>query len=236
VALPPPPVAQATARRSRARLWLILGLVGALVVALCGGGGGVAIWAIVSQLAPSQAGETVLLQDSLLGPSRPWPSQANQCEYVPTGYLVEGAWCVAAEGPFDAVDISVTLRPIAGAVGGSYGIVFRQREGQHGYLFDISPAGVWRFAKVSASVVAPDSPNVETFVWPTRDRNLHVGNAANTILVRAVGGHFTFYANNVRLGEATDTDSDRFDAGGIGLAASPGAEAVFSGLLVTRPR
>src|SRR5436309_2783202 len=38
------------ARRSRRRLWLILGLVGALVLAICGSGGGILYWAITSQL------------------------------------------------------------------------------------------------------------------------------------------------------------------------------------------
>src|SRR5262249_40212456 len=63
----------APVKQSRRRLWLVLGLVGALVLALCGGCAGTLYWAIASQLAPSQRGETVLFQDTLLDATGAWP-------------------------------------------------------------------------------------------------------------------------------------------------------------------
>src|SRR5689334_12318416 len=60
-------------KQSRRRLWLALGLVGALALALCGGCAGTLYWAISSQLAPSQTGATILFQDTLLDSTSAWP-------------------------------------------------------------------------------------------------------------------------------------------------------------------
>jgi hypothetical protein len=129
------------ARKSKRRLWIILGVVGALLLAVCGGCGDILYWAISSQLAPKQAGETVLFQDSLLDSTGAWPFQENHCGYVSTGYLVNGASCIANAGPFDDLDISVTVHQINGSVAGFYGVMFRQHDGQNAYIFDISTDG-----------------------------------------------------------------------------------------------
>jgi hypothetical protein len=227
-----PPLAR-PARQSRRRLWLILGLVGALLLTLCGGCGGVLYWAIASQLAPSQANEALLLQDSLLDSNGALPFLENHCGYVSEGYLVDGASCIANAGPFDDIDISVTVRQISGSVNGFYGIMLRQHDGQNAYIFDISTDGSWRFQKITANSFFPDTPNREIFVLPTRDQYLHAGRT-NTLLVRAIGGHFTFYGNNFKLGEVDD--SGGYSSGGIGLVATQGARAAFTKLLVTRPK
>ena len=234
---PSTPGAQGAKPRNRRRLWLILGLLGALLLALCGGCGGVLYWAVASQLAPNQANEAVLLQDDLLNTTGAWPFQENHCGYVSSGYLVNGASCVANAGPFDDIDISVTVRQISGAVNGSYGVIFRQHDGQHdgqnAYIFDISTAGEWRFWKMTANSLFPDQPNLTFFVLRTPDQYIHSGGSANTLFVRAIGGHFTLYANNFKQGEVDD--SGGYSSGGVGLVATDGARAAFTKLLVTRP-
>jgi hypothetical protein len=231
-AAPPPQ----QVKQSRRRLWLVLGLVGALVLALCGGCAGTLYWAISSQLAPSQTGATILFQDTLLDSTSAWPNRQSECGYVTAGYLVNGAWCLADAGPFDNVDISVTVRQIEGAQAGFYGILFRQHDGQNAYVFDVSTDGSWTFQNISPIDLFPESPKHEIFVYPQRDQFIHTGGAANTLLVRAIGHHFTFFANNLKLGEADDTDSEPYTSGYLGLASTQGAQAAFTNLLVTRPR
>ena len=85
-----------------------------------------------------------------------------------------------------------------------------QHDGQNAYLFYISADGSWRFQKISPTDLFPESPKHEIFVYPKRDRFVHAGGTTNTLLVRAVGHHFTFFANNLKLGEADDTDSETY--------------------------
>lgn len=231
--LPPAPGASGTPPRSRRRLWLILGLVAALLLAVCGGCGGTLYWAIASQLAPGQRGVTVLLRDSLLDSTGAWPYQANQCGYVSSGYLVNGATCVASAPTFDDFDLSVTVRQTDGSAPGFYGILFRQNDGLNGYAFDISTAGQWGFQRISPNELFPDQPNREIFVYPKKDPYIHSGGATNTLFIRAIGGRFTFYANNLKLGEVADNDP--LTSGHLGLTATAGAQATFTNLLVTRP-
>jgi hypothetical protein len=221
-------------KRNRRRLWLILGLVGALVLAICGSGGGVLYWAITSQLAPNQASETVLYKSSLHDSNADWPYSLNHCDFLTAGYLVSGGICVASEGPFDDTDISVTVRENNGSQGGFYGLVFRQHDGLNAYIFDISTAGQWRFYKIAANAFFPDKPNEEIFLLPTSDKRIHSGGAANTLLVRVIGGRFTFYANNFKLGEWDDTGG--YASGRVGFIATQGVQAVFTNVLVTKPR
>jgi hypothetical protein len=184
-------------------------------------------------LAPNQANETVLFQDDLLDSTSAWPFQEHLCGYISTGYLVNGGICVASAGSYEDFDLSVTVRQQAGATTGFYGLVFRQHDGQNAYIFDISTNGEWRFWKITANSLFPDEPNRTFFVLPTADPYIHLGGGANTIFVRAVGGHFTLYANNFRLGEVDDSD---YSSGGVGLEASDGAQAVCTHILMTRPK
>ncbi len=220
--------------RNRRRFWLILGLVGALILALCGGCGGTLYWAISSQLAPSQAGATVLYKSSLRDADSAWPSQSDHCVYAAAGYVVDGGVCLGQTSAFDDFDLSVTVAQASGATAGFYGVLFRQHGGLNSYLFDISTAGQWRFRRIAANAYFPDQPNEQIFVLPKSDAFIRTGGATNILLIHAVGGRFTFYANNFKLGEVDD--SGGYASGQVGFIATAGAVAVFTDLLITAPR
>jgi len=184
-------------------------------------------------LAPNQANETVLFQDTLLDSTGSWPFQEHRCGYISTGYLVNGGICLASAGSFENFDLSVTVRQQAAAASGFYGLVFRQHDGQNAYIFDISTAGEWRFWKITANSLFPDEPNRTFFVLPDSDPYIHSGGSANTLLVRAIDGHLTLYANNFKLGEVEDS---AYSSGGFGLGATEGAQAVFTNILITQPK
>jgi len=92
--------------------------------------------------------------------------------------------------------------------------MFRQHEGQNAYIFDISIAAARRFWKMTAQSLFPDQPNRTYFVLRTPDQHIHSGGSANTVFVRAIGGHFTLYATRVcsqkgGILQALDTHNQR---------------------------
>jgi hypothetical protein len=195
-ALPPALSASGPKPRNGRRFWLILGLVGALVLALCAGCSGALYWAISSQLAPSQAGAQVLYKSSLRNADSAWPSHTDHCVYAGAGYFVDGGICLAHTSAMDDFDLSVTVAQASGATAGLYGVLFRQHDGLNAYILDISSDGRWRFRRIAPNAYFPDQPNEQIFILPTRDPFIRAGGAANTLLIHAVGGHFTLYANH----------------------------------------
>ena len=174
---PPAHGASGPKPRNRRRFWLILGLVGALVLALCAGCSGTLYWAISSQWAPSQAGAQVLYKSSLRDADSAWPLQSDHCASAGAGYFVDGGICLAHTSAMDDFDLSFTVAQASGATAGFYGVLFRQHDGLNAYIFDISSDGRWRFRRIAPNAYFPDQPNEQAFIIAD-ERPLHSGGGA----------------------------------------------------------
>ena len=87
-----------------------------------------------------------------------------------------------------------------------YGVAVRKVDWNNYYLFLISGDGYYEFAKYQNGTWSPSD-------W-RKSSAIHTGNATNLIRVECNGTNLSFYANDVKLNDYTDTS---FPSGTIGL-------------------
>lgn len=102
-----------------------------------------------------------------------------------------------------------------------YGLLFRMKDTNNFYLFDITQNGYFRVEKKL------DGKYINLIQWEKSPAiNL---NAVNFIKIEALGKHLALYINKVKVKEIIDTD---FKEGYFGMFASKNVHASFDNLLV----
>ncbi|HEX9068701.1 MAG TPA: hypothetical protein VF807_08020 [Ktedonobacterales bacterium] len=239
-----PPLARPP-RRKRSPLSLIIGIVVASVLVA---GGCVATVAaapgLLSRLAAQRqlgganatpvaslepgAWTHIAYQDSLTSDHGGW--SVTHCRFAGDGYHVSpGYVCFAPAGAFQAAEVTVTVRQLAGDPGVAYGVAVRRVSSGNEYHFIIDSEGDWIFDKIVGGKRAGD------IATGSNVTALHQGlNQPNTMRVRMSGSHFTFFVNGAQVGEASDAT---FTTGELGvfLGTITGTDAVFTNLIVTTP-
>jgi hypothetical protein len=171
--------------------------------------------------------ERVFFQDPLTANTNGWADDGTNCSFHNDGYHVaNGFICFAPAGSFGSVSVSVTTRQIAGPITEFYGLVLRHTSRGNYYLFSIDSNGKWRFSKVVNNTFADILPYVPNSAIH------HGANAVNTLKVRAIGTHFTFFVNGIQVGEADDST---FSDGRCGVDGAGSSEIVFTDFEIALP-
>jgi hypothetical protein len=89
---------------------------------------------------------------------------------------------------FNDLDLRVTARRVSGPLDNQYGVVFRYRDPDNFYFFQISSDGYYSLQK------AKDGEREFISEWNTSDA-IHQGDVANDLRIVARGDEFRFYVN-----------------------------------------
>jgi len=171
--------------------------------------------------------ERVFFQDPLTANTNGWADDGTNCSFHNDGYHVaNGFICFAPAGSFGSVSVSVTTRQVAGPITEFYGLVLRHTSQGNYYLFSIDSNGKWRFSKVVNNTFADILPFVPNSAIH------HGANEVNTLKVRAIGTHFTFFVNGIQVGEADDST---FSDGRCGVDGGGSSEIVFTNFEIALP-
>lgn len=173
--------------------------------------------------------ETVVFSDPLTSatPGHPWPQDSADCFFQGGSYhILTNYICLAPVGITRDANISVQVKQLTNSSINYFGIVFRYRSAQDFYEFRINSNSLWFVDRYSHGTPT-------TLVTYTANAALKPGlSVVNTLLVRAHGAHFQFFANGVELGQL---DDPTYASGEIGLrGASPGpADVAWSNFQMT---
>lgn len=170
--------------------------------------------------------QKVLLQDPLIAKSTMWPQQ-TECAFRADGYHVStNIICYANLDGVENGYLSVTVKELSGSADLSYGVTFRRPSKGDYYSFEIDGSGHWYVYRSTDSILT-------ALVNPTTNAAIKKGlNQENQLQIRAIGSHFEFFANGVKLGAVDDTT---YSKGRFGLGANDQIEVVYTALLLTRP-
>jgi hypothetical protein len=160
-----------------------------------------------------------LLRGNVLG----WPADPAHCYFAADGYHVKGAICVAPFLAITNIELTVTVRFLAGQPENSVGVFFRMQDQNKDNLYAVSltHSGAWLMGKrvEGEPTVLANNEHAEA---------MHAGlTAANTLHLVVRRDTFTLSLNTIVVGGVTDKSCA---SGFIALFAVPGAEAVFSDL------
>jgi len=231
----PPP----TPPRKKSNVGLIVGIVVAAVLVVCGGSLGL-LYAVgklagdASAATPTVSGPTptptptVIYADSLTAGATNMGG-TQHCVSQSDGLHVHDAFaCSAPAGTLTDVDVTVQVKQISGPTTEAYGIEVR-RSSNGWYDFDID--GNSKFVILKCPSATVDCIRLVDF---TASAAINGGlNTTNKLEVRAVGAHFDFYVNDTKVGAADDAD---FPAGQVELGSADKAEVVFTDLKITKPQ
>jgi hypothetical protein len=111
---------------------------------------------------------------------------------------------------FDNFRLDVDVIAVSGTDDHGQGVIFRRTYGIDFYTFEIRPLGAFALWK--------DVGDMHTVIqdWTTSSA-IHTGKATNHLAVVADGTHLTFYVNETKVLEETDTS---ISAGAIGFIVS----------------
>jgi len=109
----------------------------------------------------------------------------------------------------DDVDVEVETTQVSGPDNNDHGLLLRYVDGNNFYRFTISGTGYYSFDKFKDG-------NWDTLVDWTESSAILTGRATNRLRVVCQGATFTFYVNDVRVGQAQDSD---FPSGDVGIEA-----------------
>jgi hypothetical protein len=168
-----------------------------------------------------------IFQDSLSSNSNNWIDDSN-CFFKSGSYhIASGYICYAPTNDVaDAVG-KVTVQQLSGDNTTGYGIVFRRPSQGNYYQFLIDSNGKWAFLKTV-------SGNTTTLADFQANSAIKSGlNTSNTIAVKAVGSNYTFFVNDVQVGQFSDTTFTA--AGSWGLTGSDGLEVVYTNFSLAKP-
>jgi hypothetical protein len=128
---------------------------------------------------------------------------------------------------FDDFRYDVDATQVSGPDDNAYGVIFRYADDRNFYLFAISGDGHASFRKLVDLAWTTIVP------WTEFPGIVTAGAATNHITVVAVGSQFSFYVNNEKLFEASDSS---FSAGGPGVFAGsfsePNVHVAFDNLVI----
>jgi len=89
---------------------------------------------------------------------------------------------------FSDFDLRVRARQVGGADDNSFGVIFRWRNFDNYYRFEISGDGYYRLSKTLEG-------RTETITQWIKSETIHTGNTANEIRIRAQDDQFSFFIN-----------------------------------------
>jgi len=115
---------------------------------------------------------------------------------------------------FDNFRLDADVVAVSGTDDHGQGVIFRKTYASDFYTFEVRPLGTFALWK--------DVGDTHTIIqdWTTSSA-IHTGKAANHLTVIADGSHLTFYVNETKVLEETDTS---ISAGAIGFIVSTYAE------------
>ncbi len=192
---------------------------------------GIALYAYGSHLTGGGSTTTgsVIYKDSMTDSPAGW-TNSGSCTEQSDGYHITGAEvCYAPKdqtGTPSDVTVSVTVRAVTVASGGSYGIAVRRPSPGNFYAFEITADGQWVFYK---AVSGGNSTIIQDF---TSNSAIHTGQTATNVLkITAKGSTFTFYANGTQLGQASDSS---YTSGQVGVDGADNSEVVYTNFEVDK--
>jgi hypothetical protein len=233
----------------------VVAVLGLVLLFLCGSLGLLGTWASLGlpgispretqtalsmpTAAPTLAPEIVLFQDDFSDPASGWPTIQNArggYEYRTDGYhifvheLDAVLWAKTTREDQDA-SISVEAKPITEGTDSYYGLTCRIQDDQNFYYFVVRASGEFTIGKYKNAAFQSLLPEG----WRS-SAAIQKGAQTNRLKADCVGNSLRFYANNVMLAEAADTD---FSSGASGMlvgALDPqGFEALFNHFVITQP-
>lgn len=206
-------------------LVLVLILAAAAGIALVGHGSPSVSGGTVTGAPTTTPGVRVVFSDPLTSNTNGWADD-SYCHFGTGGYHVSNRVCYAPTGSFAATIVSVQASQVSGPINVFYGLVLRRASTGNYYAFQIDSNGKWHFFKVvneKATDIQPYVPNGA----------IHHGLHTNNLLkVRAIGPHFDFYVNGVKVGQADDST---FASGRCGFEVYNSTEVVFSNFVIATP-
>jgi hypothetical protein len=198
------------------------------------------VWAIPSEekeveTTREDGGQKLLYSDDFSDVNSGWATKSSTPETVSTGYedgkyqitvfpkeTVSKSWLTRTFSNF-VMEVEATYE--AGPDNNSYGVILRLSDNEY-YEFKISGTGYYGFDKLQ------DGQWTYLIPW-TQSTAINTGKATNLIKVACEGDKFTFYVNDIKLGDCNDNS---FSSGYIGLAAETleagGAKVSFDNLKV----
>jgi len=207
-------------RRTQNRFRIIAAVITLVVI-----GAVIAVAALTSKSGGTNA-SNVIYSNALTSASSDW-STGGQCNFASDGYHIKNGYiCYAPAGDLADTTATVDVKQLSGSTtAADFGIALRRTSQGNYYQFGIDGNSEWDFGKVVGGTF-------KSLVEPTSNAAIHGGlNSANTLQVVAKGGHFDFFVNGTKVGQADDTT---FASGKSGLYVSDQAEAVFTNLKITK--
>lgn len=116
-----------------------------------------------------------------------------------SGKTGDGFYALLESRKFRDFDLRVTTRQIAGDDDNAYGVVFRQRDADTYYVFEISGDGYYRLTKVDNNIAT----NITKWI---KSPVIHQGIASNEVRIVGKGDTFIFYVNQELMPLCTKGD------------------------------
>lgn len=204
---------QRISRSSPRRRWIILGIVAAILLAALG-----VTYAVLTdsiELAPAspQAG-TLLYATTFDNFNDEWdlPQSRQRADIVDgelvlvegTGVEESGFYSLLEGRKFGDFDLRVRVAQVGGSPENSFGVVFRRRDPQNYYFFEISGDGYYRLTKIENGRAESITPSGWT---PFEHIHLSDGSSANELRIVAKGEQFRFYINQQAVALCTPGDN-----------------------------
>ncbi len=205
-------------------------LVVALVIVLASARGVLPLGHVISApqptLTPTPVERTLFQEPLTSANDRNWPND-EQCSQRADGYHVTAnVVCLLTRyTPPSDVNISVDVKQVTGLPDASYGLAFHRASPGNFYTFEIDSSGRWFFYEAAGNQFKP-------LAGETVSVAIHKGlNAANTLMARISGSHYTFYVNGQLVGSANDSS---FGGGQVGLDGNDAIEVVYTNFKITK--
>lgn len=188
---------QPISRSGSRTLFYVVVLLGALVLAGVGIANAVLTDQIELPLPDVKAGE-LLYTTSFDEFNDEWdfPGGTRKAEIIDgkmvltlnSGKTDDGFYSLLESRKFRDFDLRVIVEQVSGDIDNSFGVVFRQRDADTYYVFEISGDGYYRLKKVDGNIATNITQWIESPIIQTP-------NQPNEIRVVGKGDTFTFYVN-----------------------------------------
>jgi hypothetical protein len=176
---------------------------------------------------PTVPADLVIYDNPMDGTRIDW-SNNDHCAFKPDGYHITASYvCFAPPRDVGDVDVTVTVKQISGPTNAFFGIALRSSlQVNDSYAFEVDANGKWAF-----DVFNGDDATSVVDVTPNAAIKTGLG-VTNVLRVRAVGSHFTFFVNDVQVGQADDST---YTSGLLGLFGVDGMDVAYTNFRATQP-
>jgi hypothetical protein len=176
---------------------------------------------------PTVATEQIIYQNPMDGTQIDM-SNNDHCAFKPDGYHITASYvCFAPPRDVGDVDVTVTATQVSGPITKFFGISLRSAlTVGDAYAFEVDSNGKWAF-----DVIKGDNATSLVDVTPNAAIKTGLG-ASNTLRVRAVGSHFTFFVNGVQVGQVDDAT---YASGLLGLFGEDGMDVAYTNFKAVQP-